>query len=435
MVTDSQGLAISTNLRSALRSGSPGVIDALNRFIDQAFYYGNQAEDAILQVLSADSTCAIAQAYAAAYYLSQETAIARRTAMLHLRAAQRYARLATEREQWYINAISAWARGAISEAINLHEAIAEKYPRDLISVQQGQYHYFYRGEAERLLKIAEKVLPANVDNPHLHYLYGMIAFGLEQCGELNQAMNVGLEAIALNRFDPWAQHAIGHVLEEQNRPEAGIIWMESHSDTWEECNSMLYTHNWWHIALYYLALGNVEKVLELYDQHIWGRANPFSSKDQVGAIATLLRLELQGVNVGQRWNTLAPYLYPRLHEHALPFQDLHYVYALARAECTDWVNELLQSLTLHAHRVPAESQYAWLHMTIPSARGLIAHAQSDWSTAIAEIRPRLPKLHRIGGSHTQRKLFEQIYHHAVLQNEQGKKRYSRWQAMSHVKAG
>lgn len=436
MLTDSQGLVVTTNLPSSFSNHSSlEAIQEIDRFIDRALYYGNQAEAAILQALEVEPTCAIAQAYAAAYYLSQETAIARRTATLHLKAAQQYAENATEREQWYIRAISAWARGAISEAIDLHEAIAEKYPQDLISVQQGQYHYFYRGEAERLLKIAEKVLPANADNPHLHYLYGMIAFGLEQCGELNQAMEVGFQAIALNRFDPWAQHAIAHVLEEQNRPEAGILWMESHADTWEQCNSMLYTHNWWHVALYYLALGNVQKVLELYDQHVWGRANPFSSKDQVGAIATLLRLELQGVDVGQRWQGLAPHLYPRLHEHALPFQDLHYVYALARAGYLDWVNELMQSLTLHAHRVPTESQFTWLHMVLPIARGLIASAQADWSTAIAELRPRLPKLHRIGGSNTQRKLFEQIYHHAVLRNEQGKKIYPRLQVISHIKAG
>lgn len=415
MLTDFQGLAVTT---------SPGAVPHLNRFIDQALYYGNQAEDAILQALAVDSTCAIAQAYAAAYYLSQENAIARRTAISHLRMAQRCADTATEREQWYISAIAAWARGAISEAANLHEAIALKYPGDLISVQQGQYHYFYRGEAGRLLRIAETVFPANADN---HYLYGMLAFGLEQCGELNQAMEVGLQAIALNRFDPWAQHAIAHVLEEQNRPETGIAWMEGHADTWEPCNSMLYTHNWWHVALYYLALGKMQKVLELYDQHLWGRANPASPKDQVGAISTLLRLELQGVNVGQRWNALAPHLYPRLHEHALPFQDLHYIYALARAGYTDWVSELLQSLTLYARRVPAEMKQTWLHITLPVAKGLIAYAEADWSTAISELRPRLPKLHTVGGSHTQRKLFEQIYKHAVLQNEQ---RRLQWQALS-----
>ncbi|MBN8558888.1 MAG: tetratricopeptide repeat protein [Leptolyngbya sp. UWPOB_LEPTO1] len=427
MIIDAQGLAVTstrTDFSSQLRT-------ELDRFIDQALYYGNQAEAAILQALALDPTCAIAQAYAAAYYLSQETAIARQTAMHHLKVAERYAATATEREQWYIRAISAWAVGAISEAINLHEAIAENYPQDLISVQQGQYHYFYRGESDPLLKIAEKVLPANTNNPHLHYLYGMIAFGLEQCGDLDRAMQTGLQAISLNRFDPWAQHAIAHILEEQNRPEDGILWMESHSDTWEQCNSMLYTHNWWHVALYYLALGNHQKVLELYDQKVWGRANPSSSKDQVGAIATLLRLEVQGVNVGKRWQALAPHLGSRLHEHALPFQDLHYIYALARAGYTDWVNEFLQSLTSHAQQLPATSQFTWLQIVLPVAKGLVAYTRQDWSTTVSAMQPRLSYLHTVGGSRTQQKMFGQIYQQAVLRNQSGKVR----QLWRTVKAG
>lgn len=415
--TDVQGLEVTANSQEA--------IPLIDQFIDQALYYGNQAESAIVQALLVDPSCAIAHAYAAAYYLSQETAIARQTAIIHLKAAQQAAPSTTEREQWYIQAISAWARGAISEAISLHEAIALKYPQDLISVQQAQYHYFYRGESELLLKVAQIVLPANADRPHLHYLYGMIAFGLEQCGELEQAMKFGLQAIALNRFDPWAQHSIAHILEEQGRPSAGIAWMESHSDTWEHCNSMLYTHNWWHVALYHLTLGDVDKVLALYDRRVWGRADHFSSKDQVGAIATLLRLELQGVNVGRRWNELAPYLYARLNEHALPFQDLHYIYALARAGYTDWVDELLRSWTvkIHANQVSLNTQSVWLQIVLPVAKGLIAYARGEWSVAALELQPCLEKLQAVGGSRTQRKLFHQIYQHACIQNE------SNWSAL------
>lgn len=194
---------------------------------------------------------------------------------------------------------------------------------------------------------------------------------------------------------------------------------------------MLYTHNWWHVALYYLALGNHQKVLALYDQKVWGRANPSSSKDQVGAIATLLRLEVQGVDVGKRWQALAPHLGSRLHEHALPFQDLHYIYALARAGYTDWVNEFLQSLTSHAQQLPAESQFTWLQIVLPVAKGLVAYTQQDWSTTVSAMQHRLSYLHTVGGSRTQQKMFGQIYQQAVLRNQSGKVR----QLWRTVKAG
>ncbi len=69
-------------------------------------------------------------------------------------------------------------------------------------------------------------------------------------------------------------------------------------------------------CLYYLEKEEIQKVLAHYDTYIWGRAEKESSKDQVGAISLLLRLELRGVDVGDRWEGLAAYLTPRIHEHA-----------------------------------------------------------------------------------------------------------------------
>ena len=103
------------------------------------------------------------------------------------------------------------------------------------------------------------------------------------------------KATAMNRHDPWAHHAVAHVMETQGRVNEGITWMESLADTWENCNSMLYTHNWWHVALYYLEQGEKDKVLELYDNRVWGIAQKESPKDQVGAISLLLRLEYAGL--------------------------------------------------------------------------------------------------------------------------------------------
>ncbi|MCP6758810.1 MAG: tetratricopeptide repeat protein [Fischerella sp. CENA71] len=403
MRKDSQGLVVTTD--------SPDAIAAINRFIDQALSYGKDAEIAILQAITADPTCALAHTYAAAYYLSQENKIAWQQAQPHLQAAQKHSANITDREQLYVQAILTWANKEIDVAIAFHEEITNKFPHDLISVQQGQYHYFYLGDKERLLQIAQKVLAVN---PEHHYLYGMVAFGLEQCHQLAAAEAMARKATAMNRYNPWAHHAVAHVLETQGRVDEGIAWMESFADSWENCNSMLYTHNWWHVALYYLERVDIEKVLSLYDIHIWGRANKRSPKDQVGAISLLLRLELRGVNVGSRWQELSTYLYPRIHEHALPFQDLHYVYAMAKAGFTDWVNQMLLSMEQHALSINPFLRQGWIEVAIPAARGMVAHAKSDFNTAITQLKPVLPRLHEIGGSHAQRVLFQQVYQDALL---------------------
>ncbi len=406
MLKDSQGLFVTTNSNEA--------IAAIDRFVDQSLSYGNDAQG-ILKGIEADPTCVIANAHAAVHYLSLESAEARRQAAPYLKAAKKYLDQANERELLYVWAIDAWARGAIDRAIACHEEIASKFPRDLASVQRGQYHYFYLGNKEGLLQIAEKVLPANSEN---HYLHGMIAFGLEQCHRLQEAESVGRRATAMNRHDPWAHHAVAHVMETQGRLDEGIAWMESLSDTWSECNSMLFTHNWWHIALYYLEKEEIQKVLALYDTHVWGRAWKESSKDQIGAISLLLRLELRGVDVGARWEELAAYLTPRIHEHALAFQDLHYVYALARAGEADLLTEMLLSMQAYANRALPYIQKTWVEVAVPAAFGMAAHARGDWDRAIAQLRPILPRLHAIGGSHAQRDLFEQVYLDAWLRAEQ-----------------
>ncbi|MBD1920128.1 tetratricopeptide repeat protein [Microcoleus sp. FACHB-831] len=406
MLKDAQGLEVTTN--------SPIAIAAIDLFVDRSLGYGNDAL-VILDAIAADPACAIAYAHAAAHYLSLESAEAKLQAAPYIQAANKYLNQVNEREKLYVWAIDAWASGDVDRAIAYHEEIAQKYPRDLASVQRGQYHYFYLGNKQGLLDIALKVLPANREN---HYLYGMIAFGLEQCHRLEEAEQWGRQATQMNRYDPWAHHAVAHVMETQGRLDEGIAWMESHSDTWNKCNSLLYTHNWWHIALYYLEKEEIPKVLKLYDTHVWGRAWKESSKDQVGAISLLLRLELRGVDVGDRWAEVAKYLTPRIHEHALPFQDLHYVYALARAGQNDQLTKMLLSMQAYAKNAKPFIQRTWSEVVLPAARGMVAHAKVDWERAIAQLRPTLPRLYEIGGSHAQRDLFEQVYLDAWLRAEQ-----------------
>jgi tetratricopeptide (TPR) repeat protein len=390
------------------------MIAAINRYINQALTYGKDAV-AIIQDIEADPKCAIANAYAATVYLTHETTESHHLALPYLQTAKQYKDQATEREQLYISAIEAWAIGAIDKSIAYLEVLTQKFPCDLVAVQMGQYHYFYQGHPEGLLAIAEKALAANDEN---HYLYGMIAFGLEQCQRLEEAEEMGRLATEMNRNNPWAHHAVAHVLEMQGRLDEGIAWMESLCDTWENCNSMLYTHNWWHIALYYLEKQDFQKVLSLYDAHVWGRAWKDSSKDPIGAISLLMRLELRGVEVGERWQELAPHLKARIHEHALPFQDLHYIYALSQANQTDQVTEMLLSMQAHAKTADSSVQRVWNEVAMPAARGIAAYARGQWERAIGELSPILSRLHTLGGSHAQRDLFEQIYLDAWLRAQQ-----------------
>ncbi len=404
MLKDYRGLEVTTDSEEA--------ITAINEFAEQLLGYGNRAE-IILKGVEADPNGVMTNAHAAALHLFAESADAPRQAAPYLETAKKYLKTATERERLYVGAIDAWAKGNIDRAIAHHEEIAREFPRDVVSVQIAQYHYFNLGDNYGLLQLIEKVLPANQEN---HYIHGMLAFGLEQCHRLPEAEAAGRKATGMNRHDPWAHHAVAHVMETQGRLDEGIAWMESLADVWEECGTF-YTHNWWHTALYYLDKEDVAKAVEIYDTHIWGRADREYSQCQIDAISMLLRLELRGVDVGHRWQEIANYLSGRIHEHVLPFLDLQYIYALARTAQDDSVTEMLDSIQAYAKTAKPYLQPAWTEVAVPAAKGMVAHARGDWAIAATQLGSVLPRLHEIGGSHAQRDLFEQVYLDALIRAE------------------
>lgn len=314
----------------------------------------------------------------------------------------------TAREQCFVQAVAAWVNGDIPQAIRLHEYQARTHPRDLVSLKLGQYHAFNRGDAPTMLRLALAALPAAGDVPYLH---GMLAFGYEQCHLLEKAELSARHAINLCRKEPWAHHALAHVMLTQGRFTEGLDFMHAHSATWTGLNSFMVTHNWWHTALFALAQGETDTVLCLYDEQVWGVEKSYS-QDQINAISLLARLELVGVNVGQRWQDLGRYLTSRTHDQVLPFLDMQYLYGLARAGLPQ-ADTLMAQITLFAQQ--AQQGWArdvWQGVALPASRGLLAHARGDWSLAVTGLGQALPGLVAIGGSHAQRDLFEKIYRDA-----------------------
>jgi hypothetical protein len=79
-----------------------------------------------------------------------------------------------------------------------------------------------------------------------------------------RAEDFGRRAVATNPRDPWAIHAVAHVMEMQGRQANGIAWLTGSAQDWSRDNFFAY-HNWWHLALYHLDLEQHERVLQLYD--------------------------------------------------------------------------------------------------------------------------------------------------------------------------
>ncbi|RYX94226.1 MAG: tetratricopeptide repeat protein [Comamonadaceae bacterium] len=353
----------------------------------------------------------IVQAYCAALHMFAESRDGPAGARPFIEGALQSPVAASEREMRFVHAVKAWIDGDVPRAIALHEEQAREHPRDLASLKLGHYHLFNQGDSPGMLRMALAALPAAGDVP---YLYGMTAFAWEQCHFLEEAEASARHAIAMRRKEPWAHHALGHVMLTQGRLHEGLDFMMGVSDTWTGLNSFMVTHNWWHVALYLIELERYDEVLALYDRQVWGVVKDYT-QDQIGAVSLLARLELAGADVADRWQDVANYLAGRTADHALPFLDMQYLYGLARAGRPQ-ADELMRNMQDHAAGLTEEAQAVWQRVCLPASRGLLAHARGDHARAVDELGQALPRLVEIGGSHAQRDLFAQIHLDALIRS-------------------
>ncbi len=378
-------------------------VDAIDRFCHSYISYGTDF-GVIFEVADQDPDCALANAHAAFLATMLETPGCEKLADTYLKKALVTAPAASEREQLNIAAMEAVIKGDIAAALQHRRKLAMEYPGDLFSAKVGQINYFNLGKDAEMLWLADQVMDRHMDNAYAH---GMRAFGFEQTSQFEKAEEEGRRATEMQRCEPWAHHAVAHVMLSQGRIDEGLNWMNGLSDQWNDCNSFMYTHNWWHIAVFHIDNDDYQAALDLFDEHIWGINKPFS-QDQVNAISLLWRLELVGFDVGDRWQDIADHVAERYLVNDQPFIDMHYVFALARADRADDVSNLMEKIERHSETVDTFVRPAWTDVAVPACKAFVDVAKGDHKAALINLVPAMARMQDIGGSHAQRDLFEQV---------------------------
>ena len=381
---------------------SAATLRAIDDFIEGFLAYETRAER-ILAAADADPGSCLANVYAGCLWMLLEAAAGPRHAARYLAAAQRAAPQAARREPLHTALLEAWVGDDPESVSRLCEQLTDEFPRDLAVVKLQQYFAFNRGDAPAMLRAALKVAAANADVPYIH---GMTAFAYEQCHLLSEAEAAARTALEMRRKEPWAQHALAHVLLTRGQIDAGARFLEGEAQTWTGLNSFMVTHLWWHLALFYLSQGRDQKALELYDRHCWGVAKDYS-QDQIGAVSLLARFEIAGIDVEPRWQDLAAHLAARAHDTLLPFLTMQYLYGLARARRPE-AETLLASVRQRAAAAPHGEREVWREVALPGCEGLYAYALGDHAAAWGHLVSSVPRMAEAGGSHAQRDLFEQI---------------------------
>ncbi len=397
MLTDDFGLEVTTD--------DPAALAAVNDFVQGFLRYETRAAD-VLKSVGCD--CALVNAYSAILFLFLEAPDGPDQAAPHLAKAEALSDGITEREAFTLRYAAAWVQGQengdYTALRQLGEEAVTRFPEDLVLIKLHQYHAFNAGDAPAMLRAAQAAYKAH---PRVAQVHGMLAFAYEQCHWLIEAEAAARTALAFETKEPWAQHALAHVMLTQGRTAEGAAFLESVEPTWTGLNSFMLTHLWWHKALFYLSLGRFDDALDIYDHHTLN-ADPSYSQDQVGAISLLCRLELAGIDIADRWIALGQLLKGRGADTVQPFLSLQYLYGLAKAGRPE-AGDLLEA-------IKAEPEDVWQKVTCPAAVALMAHAKGDYAAAFEHLILAMPQLFSIGGSHAQRDLFEQILLDAAIKS-------------------
>jgi tetratricopeptide (TPR) repeat protein len=384
-------------LGNPLTAASSAEIDA---FVSAFLAYDARASE-VVGAAGRHPASAMLNAYAGLLWLLLEAPVGPVRAAPFLARARSVA--AGARERLWAEALTVWSEGDAAEAQRRFEAIVVAFPSDLPAAKVSQYLSFNVGDADAMLRVARSAVAP--DDPHL---LAMLAFAYEESYRLAEAEAAARRALSLEPSEPWAQHALAHVMLTEGRVAEGVDFLEGARDGWVDLNSFMVTHLWWHLALFYLSQGRFDDALAAYDEQVWGVDKAYS-QDQVGAVSLLARIELAGAKAGDRWVDLAGHLAARGPDVTLPFLTAQYLYGLARADRLE-----ADSLMSAVRAAPGED---WRAVATPLCEGLLAHARGDMTGARAALEAALPGLSRIGGSHAQRDLFEQVWLDSVIRLE------------------
>jgi tetratricopeptide (TPR) repeat protein len=320
-------------------------------------------------------------------------------------------RRANYRERAHAAAARAWLQGDFAGSIRRYGDILLEYPHDLLALQVAHVGDFFLGASSMLRDRLAQVLPSwDPTIPGYGYVLGMYAFGLEETALYSRAEDIGRRALEANPRDPWAVHAVTHVMEMQGRLREGIDWLTTREKDWAPNNGFAF-HNWWHLALFHLDAGNTDEVLALYD----GRIRAADSQvplEMIDASALLWRLHLRGVHVGGRWQALAKCWEPLAEQAYYAFNDCHAVMAFVGAERMDLAHRTIAAMESKATGGDTNAMMT-REVGLPLARALVSFVRKPVET-IELLLPIRTIANRFGGSHAQRDLLHLTLVEAAL---------------------
>src|SRR5499427_4193498 len=366
----------------------------------------DQGVEAVLDAVKSWPQTAILQLYAATFWLYGQTGGALETAAAHLRACDALAM--NTRERALHRALALWRGNDNLRAVEAMEAITSEWPSDLLTAKIAEFLYYVLGQqymGPRFRAHMRRLEGAHAADPDF---LAMTAFASELCSDYAGAEAAAERALAIEPKNPWAQHALSHVLIRQGRVAEGLARLESFLPLLAACGRPIHCHAARHLALLHLEELDVAAAMRVFKAHIWG-ITPDFVVEQLDAIALLWRIEMAAGPMDAEWPSIAKQIVPRALETFMPFMNAHYVYALARAGRADVVEAALTGVRARSAADDEEAKRVWAPVGRAVIEAAAAFGTGDRARAAALLDPVMPIMTSIGGSDAQDDLFRQTY--------------------------
>jgi hypothetical protein len=313
---------------------------------------------------------------------------------------------ATKRERLWCAALENWLDGKPSAAIIRMEEALVLNRADTISMKLSHGIRFMLGDNYGMRRSIERSLDAhNTDHPLYGYALGCHAFALEETGSYSEAERAGLRGLQYATDDAWGLHAVTHVYDMTHKTARGLDLIDQNANAWGHCNNFRF-HVWWHKALLHLDQGEIDAVLDLYDTKVRDEKTD-DFRDFSNASSLLMRLELEGIDIGDRWIELANLAETRTDDGSLTFADMHYMLALIGDDRPDAVCRMTVAVAQNARR-GGDMAAVMDTPGIATAKGLSAFGQAQYDKAFSYLKTAQTDFQAMGGSHAQRDVFERL---------------------------
>jgi len=167
--------------------------------------------------------------------------------------------------------------------------------------------------------------------------------------------------------------------------------------------------------------GETERVLALYDGEFrnttatLSKAQPDLYIDVQNAASMLFRLQRHGIDVGDRWIELADKAEARIGDCLSAFTLPHWMMALAATGPTLRRGLAHARRDWRAARNALGSRRRWSDATPCRFAGPCSRMRKgQHGRAVAAMRPALAGMYRLGGSHAQQDVLEQLFLDAAM---------------------